>query len=85
MNWTAVGIGVAIFVTLVGIIWKMLNDKIASHKSDCDKEIAKIWDQIGRDSSSGMRAKVHNSTSMGSHFELERRVHALEIKQAGER
>jgi hypothetical protein len=85
MDWTPIVAGVGIVAALVGVIWKQMNDKIKEHKDDCDKAIDALWDQIGRDSGSGMRVKVHNSTPMGAHVELERRVDALESGPFGER
>lgn len=74
------GIVLAVVVPLVGALWHLLKEKIEEHKDTCDKDIAAIWDQIGRDSGSGMRRKVHQSVDMGAHFELERRVHELELR-----
>ena len=85
MDWTPIAIVIGVAAGLVGVIWKQMNDKIKEHKDDCDKSISALWDQIGRDSNSGMRNKVHNSTPMGAHMELERRVDALESGPFGER
>jgi hypothetical protein len=79
MEWLYGLVGVA-FLGLVGLVWSLLNDKIKEHKDHCDDEIKRLWDQIGRDSNSGMRHKVHNSAPMGSVAQLETRVYALEMK-----
>ncbi len=65
---------------LVAVIWHQLNEKIREHKEACDEDVEKLWDQIGRDSDSGMRKRVHQSAPIASHFELEKRVYLLERK-----
>lgn len=77
MEWFYGLIGVA-FLGLIGIVWNMLNEKIRDHKADCEKATAALWDQVGRDSLSGMRFMVHNATPMGDHVDLESRVDKLE-------
>jgi hypothetical protein len=79
MEWLYGLVGVA-FLGLVGLVWSLLNDKIKEHKDHCDEEVKRLWDQIGRDSNSGMRHKVHNSAPMSSVAHLETRVYALEMK-----
>lgn len=79
MDWLYGLIGVA-FLGLIGVVWHQLNERIKEHREECDKEIERLWSQIGRDSSSGMRFMVHNSTPMGAHAELERRVYKLEVE-----
>lgn len=77
MEWLYGLLGAA-FLALVGAVWKLMNDKMKEHRDECQKDISAIWNQIGRDSGSGMRYKVHNSTPMGAHMELEKRVTTLE-------
>jgi hypothetical protein len=60
MDWQSFGIGAGVAVPLIGVIWRQLNERIKDHKADCDKQIAALWDQIGRDSISGMRKIVHS-------------------------
>lgn len=85
-DWLLVAIALAPLVGILsGVIWKQLNDKITAHKEHCDEEIEKLWNQIGRDSSSGMRKLVHNSVPMGAHVSLETRVHMLETDKRGDR
>jgi hypothetical protein len=74
----AIGIIVAVVFGLIGVVWHQVQEKIREHKEHCDKEVDDLWHQIGRDSSSGMRFKVHNSTPMSAHAELEMRVRDLE-------
>jgi hypothetical protein len=73
-----IGIIATVVIGLVGVVWYQMQEKIRDHKEHCDKEIEDLWVQIGRDSNSGMRHKVHNSVPMGAHMELEQRVRALE-------
>lgn len=58
------GIVAGALFALIGVAWKMLNDKIndghQEQKEQIDREVAKLWDQIGRDSNSGMRVHVHS-------------------------
>jgi hypothetical protein len=85
MEWLYGLVGVA-FLGLVGLVWNLLNDKIKEHKDHCDDEIKRLWDQIGRDSFSGMRKIVHEEA--GSHvaiMELDKRVDVLERHEAGNR
>lgn len=80
-EWLQITLAVlAIVGPLLGVIWHLLNEKIRAHKEACDKDASQLWDQIGRDSNSGMRLRVHQSVSMGHYTELEHRVHALEMK-----
>ncbi len=74
----AIGIGATVVLALIGVVWSLLNEKIRTFKEECEERDSRIWDQIGRDSDSGMRKAVHNSVPMGAHMELERRVHELE-------
>ncbi len=60
----AIGIIATVFIALIAVVWNQLNEKIKSHKEHCDDEINKLWDQIGRDSHSGMRAEVHKIPSL---------------------
>lgn len=85
MDWLYGLIGIA-FLGLIGIVWNQMNEKMREHKADCDKEIAKVWDQLGRDSFSGMRKIVHEEA--GCHIavmELDKRVDVLERHEAGNR
>jgi hypothetical protein len=80
VEWLYGLIGAA-FLGLVALVWNLLNEKIREHKEDCDKEISKLWDQIGRDSFSGMRKSVHEETgSRHAFMELDKRVDVLERK-----
>ncbi len=78
MEWLYGLLGVA-FLGLIGLVWNLLNEKIRAHKADCDKEIAHLWDQVGRDSYSGMRKSVHELNGVPEAFmELDKRVDKLE-------
>lgn len=68
----------AVIVPLLAVIWRLLNEKIREHKEACDKDVSVLWDQIGRDSDTGMRKRVHQSVSMGPFVDLERRVYEIE-------
>jgi hypothetical protein len=82
----AIGITATVVLALLGVVWNLLNDKIAEHKDDCDKEIAKLWDQIGRDSNSGMRVHVHATHGLPEAFMgLDKRVTDLERGPLGDR
>lgn len=65
-----------VIVGLVGWIWKAHAERDNERNSD-------IWDQIGRDSYSGMRRAVHNSANnvikiMGRLDRHKERIEALE-------
>jgi hypothetical protein len=82
-QWLQITLAVlAIVGPLLGVIWHLLNEKIREHKEACDKDVSLLLDQIGRDSDSGMRKRVHQSVPMGAHVDLERRVHELELRVA---
>lgn len=78
-EWLLVVIALAPLVgILAGVIWKQLNDKIMAHKDHCDEEIEKLWNQIGKDSFSGMRRTVHSVESLPERFmSLDRDVEHL--------
>jgi len=65
-----------VIVGLAGLVWR-------AHENRDKERFEAIWDQIGRDSKSGMREKVHDTANathlngLGLH-ELERRVERLE-------
>lgn len=81
MEWLWGLLGAA-FLGLIAVVWNLLNEKIREHKEDCDKEIAKLWDQIGKDSYSGMRKSVHSMQGLPEAFmELDKRVDVLERNQ----
>lgn len=70
-----VGIGV-IVAGLAGVIWNQLQQRI-------NNEVKAIWDQIGRDSESGMRKTVHRSANeitrySGEIEDQDRRLERLE-------
>jgi hypothetical protein len=82
-QWLQITLAVlAIVGPLLGVIWHLLNEKIREHKEACDEDASRLWDQIGRDSDSGMRKRVHQSAPMAAHVDLERRVHELEMRVA---
>ena len=58
------GIVATAFLGLLAVVWNLLNDKIKAHKEHCDDEIEKLWNQVGRDSNSGMRFEVHKIPSI---------------------
>lgn len=69
--WVPALIGAAFFA-LAGVVWKLLNDKIERN----DKA---LWDQIGRDSNSGMRVHVHDVINVKSNQQyLHDRIERLE-------
>lgn len=77
----AAGIVATALFGLIGIVWSMLNDKINANRAECEERDKRIWEQVGRDSFSGMRKIVHAQD--GVHelaMELDRRVDALERK-----
>ena len=77
MDWTAIGIGVGVLAALVGVVWKMLNDKI-------DRNDEKLWDQIGHDSDSGMRKVAHLVPNlMAQNQALHSRLERLETWRNG--
>ncbi len=59
-------VAATVILGLIAVVWNQLNEKIKSHKEGCDDEIKRLWDQIGRDSHSGMRAEVHKIPSLQS-------------------
>lgn len=73
LKW-ALGMGLPIVVALLGVVWKLLAARIdAVEKS--------IWDQIGRDSNSGMRKHVHDSANMVSRVTPELGEHARRLER----
>lgn len=63
-----IGIISALFgllMLMIGIVWRQFNQRVerleASRVDEINREIGRIWDQIGRDSDSGMRKLVHTS------------------------
>lgn len=78
MDWLYTLIGLA-GIGLLGVIWNLMNEKMREHKAACDKEIEKLWDQIGKDSFSGMRKVVHSVASLPERYmDLDARVDRLE-------
>lgn len=68
-----------IVVGLIGVIWH-------AHERHNQERINAIWDQIGRDSESGMRRTVHASASevlgnRGEIREIKERLDKLEGRQ----
>ena len=62
----------AVVLGLLGTVWRM-------HETHDRERIESIWDQIGRDSKSGMREIVHKcANAIGRVRDLERRVNRLE-------
>jgi hypothetical protein len=57
---------ILIFTALVGVIWKLLNDRIDAIKRMLLERIEALWDQIGRDSHSGMRKTTHDAHSLAT-------------------
>lgn len=80
MEWLWGLIGAA-FLGLVGIVWSLLNGKLDDIRRECKERDDAIWDQIGRDSESGMRYKVHNAVPNGEFVLLEKRVDDLERRK----
>lgn len=71
MDWLYATIA-GVIIALIGVIWKMLNDKIERY----DKA---LWNQVGRDSFSGMRKMVHEESGTARAFmEVDKRVDRLE-------
>lgn len=57
---------------LIGVIWR-------THENHDRERISQIWDQIGRDSKSGMREIVHKcANALMRMRDIERRVGRLE-------
>jgi hypothetical protein len=70
-----IGLGLTVLLLLVGALWKSLHDRIEA-----------IWNQIGRDSRSGMREVVHRTANEMSWVapeldDLKERVQKLEDKR----
>lgn len=62
----------AVVLSLVATVWRM-------HEAQDRERIESIWDQIGRDSKSGMREIVHKCANALSRVrDIERRVGRLE-------
>lgn len=62
----------AIVLSLVATVWRM-------HETHDRERIESVWDQIGRDSKSGMREIVHKCANALSRLrDIERRVNRLE-------
>lgn len=80
LAWVPTLLG-ALFFALAGVVWRLLNEKINANRQECEERDKRIWDQIGRDSYSGMRKMVHG---MEGHtqalMDLDRRVDRLEGK-----
>ena len=84
-----------VIIALIGVVWKMLNDKIDAQAKaitikfemaakNIEDKIDMLWNQIGRDSESGMRQMVHEQTP--NRFILEaqdNRITRLEIWRNG--
>lgn len=67
-----------VIIGLVGVIWRM-------HENHDQERNKNIWDQIGRDSKSGMREVVHDAATQilvhaGALEEMQRRIEHLERK-----
>lgn len=76
-----VGIVATILLGLIAVVWNMLNDKINSNREECEERDQRLWDQIGRDSYSGMRKMVHGMEgNTQALIDLDRRVDRLEGK-----
>jgi hypothetical protein len=58
------GVSFGLLVLLVALVWRTHEN----HDKDRDKA---IWDQVGRDSQSGMRRTVHQSANMIQNHEGE--------------
>ena len=81
MDWQSFGVGAGLTLPLLAIIWRQLNEKIKEHKEQCDAEIARLWDQIGRSSHEGMRKVVHSVAGVPSVIiEIDRDLEALKRK-----
>lgn len=89
-----IGACAAIIGTLVGIVWKMVNDKINDGAASCRREFEHLkeeinlrdqalWNQIGRSSEEGMRVKLHHAAPMASVVSLDARVTHLEDRSGG--
>ncbi len=85
--WVA-GIVASVLASLIAGVWKLLNDKIADgqreQKAQIDREVTKLWDQIGRDSNTGMRVHVHDIVNVkGNQQYLHDRITRLETWRNG--
>lgn len=72
MDWLYATVA-GVIITLMGIIWKMLNDKIDA-----------LWRQVGVDSNSGMRVHVHDIANVKTqNIAIHERVVRLETWRNG--
>lgn len=72
MDWLYATVA-GVIITLIGIIWKMLNDKIDA-----------LWRQVGVDSNSGMRVHVHDIANVKTqNIAIHERVVRLETWRNG--
>lgn len=77
MSIELLAIIVGIVSALVGVVWWQLNSKI-------DRELELLWNQVGRDSNSGMRPAFHDMQNVKARTEgLGERVTRLEIWRNG--
>ena len=73
---------VGVLLTLLGYIWKQMTDKVDAIRAECRERDDALWDQIGRDSYSGMRMMVHSTAGHTEAIcDLDRRVTKLEDVQ----
>lgn len=78
------GIVVTVLLALLAVVWNLLNEKIERNKTECEERDKRIWDQLGRDSQSGMRFDVHAAHGLPAAFvDLDRRVMEMERTQRG--
>lgn len=64
-----------LLLALIGVIWTQLNAKIDA-----------LWDQIGRDSHSGMRKTLHDTANEAQLIEaMDMRIKRFEDRQNGRR
>lgn len=72
MDWLYALIGGA-FLGLIALVWRLLNEKIGA-----------LWQQIGRDSNSGMRIHVHDIANVKTqNIALHERIVRLETWRNG--
>lgn len=81
MDGTFIGIVAAIILGLIAVVWNLLNEKIRSIREECTARDDALWNQIGRDSFSGMRRIVHAEDGASALcMDLDRRMDKLEGK-----
>ncbi len=85
VDWLYALIGAA-FLALIGVIWTLVQKQFADIRRECSERDEMLWNQVGRDSFSGMRKIVHAQDGcMQAFVELDKRVDMLERHEAGNR